>query len=160
MFTQCCCLQVTVAVVTVWSSLLQTELDGLLVMSCWGQSWSTSCCSRSAPHAVLPSSTPWSASQQNSALLMTTVHCVEACGVFLLFPRVVGFVLGAVSGAPPVRLDLSGVCVCRWQPRWPMLLWGCTRCCRRRPAGGRWPGSGTTVGKACSVPPHCESATY
>lgn len=28
-----------------------------------------------------------------------------------------------------------------------MLLWVCTRCCRRRTAGERWPGSGTTVGK-------------
>lgn len=44
------------------------------------------------------------------------------------------------------------MCVlCRWQPRLAMLLWVCTRLYRRRTAGGRWPGSGTTVGKACSV---------
>lgn len=37
--------------------------------------------------------------------------------------------------------------LCRLRPRWAMVLWVCTRHCRRRIAGERWPGSGTTAGK-------------
>lgn len=41
--------------------------------------------------------------------------------------------------------------LCRLRPRWAMVLWVCTRHCRRRTAGERWPGSGTTVGKKWMV---------
>lgn len=67
----------------------------------------------------------------------------------------------------PLRSDscsagLSAVCLCRWQARSAMLLWACTRLCRRRTAGGKWPGSGTTVGKwvHTNVTSYSESTKY
>lgn len=45
------------------------------------------------------------------------------------------------------------VSLCRWRRRWAMQPWLCTRPCRTRVLGGRWPGNGTVLGKAVSVNP-------